>query len=201
MLRDLGGDLARDFVVRRGVAAHHLDVDRGGQAEVQNLVGDVGGLEEEDHVGELLVEALAQAVGVLGGGAVVFGFERDQDVAVADAEGRAVAEGEVEAAVGHADVVDDVLDFARRNDLADFVFDFGEDLLGLLDARAGGGAGVQAHGAGIHGREEIAADQRSQAQASRPTNRKNAPSTGSAMIQAPVEQRSCRRRASVRSAG
>ena len=99
MLRDSGSDLARDFVIGRGVAAHHLHIDGRGQAEIQNLVGDVGGFEEKDHVGKPFVEALAQAVGVLGGGAVVLCFQRNQDVAVADAEGRAVAEGQVEAAV------------------------------------------------------------------------------------------------------
>ena len=79
-------DLLRDLVVGGGVAAQHLDVDGRGQAEVQNLVGDVGGLEEEDHVGELLVEPLAQAVGVFGGGAVLLRLERDQDIAIADAD-------------------------------------------------------------------------------------------------------------------
>ena len=39
----------------------------------------------------------------------------------------AVAEGQVEAAVGKADVVDDGVDLARRNHLPDLVFDRGED--------------------------------------------------------------------------
>jgi hypothetical protein len=49
----------------------HLDVDGRGQAEVQNLVGDIGRFEEEDHVGKPLVQALAESIGVNGGGSVV----------------------------------------------------------------------------------------------------------------------------------
>ena len=104
------GDLPRDLVIRRRVARHHLHVDGRRQAEIQNLVGDVGRLEEEHHVGELLVQALAQPVGVLRGGAVIFRFSEIRMSPSLDAERRAVAERQVEAAVGNPDVVDDVLD-------------------------------------------------------------------------------------------
>lgn len=50
--RDFTADLARHFVVARCVAALNLDIDRHGQAEVQNLIGDVGGLEEKGFVRE-----------------------------------------------------------------------------------------------------------------------------------------------------
>ena len=105
---------AGDLVIGGGIAAHHLHIDRRGQAEIQNLVGDVGGFEEDGDIGEFLVQALAQAIGVVGGGTVLFGIERDEDIAIAGADRGAVAEGQIEAAVGDADVVDDVFDFARR---------------------------------------------------------------------------------------
>ena len=50
----LARDLLRDLVIGGGVAADHLHVDRRGQAEIQNLVGDIGRLEEEHHVGKRL---------------------------------------------------------------------------------------------------------------------------------------------------
>ena len=81
--RDLLADLPRDLVIAGRVAADHLHVDGRGQAEVQNLVGDVGGFEEERHVGKPLVQALAQLIGVSRGGPVFFRIQRDQDVAIA----------------------------------------------------------------------------------------------------------------------
>ena len=54
------GQLLGDLVVGLGVAADHLQIDRRGQPEVQNLAGDVGRLEEEVHVREFLAQALAE---------------------------------------------------------------------------------------------------------------------------------------------
>src|ERR1017187_8519623 len=181
-------DLTSQLIIDGGIAAYHLNIDRGRQSEIQDLVGDVGGFEEEDHVGKLRVEALAQSGGVIGGGAVLFGSERNQDVAVGDAERRAVSEGEIETAGGDADVVDDVLDFLGRHHLADFVFDGGEDLLGFFDAGAGGRARVETHGAGIHRRKEIASDQRRKAQGAG-DKQEEAAQHRQAVIHAPAQQR------------
>ena len=49
--RDAFRQLLGDFVIRRLVAPGYLDVDGGGKAEVQNLVGDIGGFEEEPPSG------------------------------------------------------------------------------------------------------------------------------------------------------
>ena len=61
----------RDAITGRGIAAHHLQIDGRGNAEIQNLVGDVGGFPEEDHIRKLLVQVLAQAVRVFGDGSVI----------------------------------------------------------------------------------------------------------------------------------
>src|ERR1019366_3933859 len=119
--RHLFSDLTRQRVIGGGVTRQHLDIDGGRQSKIQNLIGDIGGFKEKDHVGKLLVEAPAQAVGVLGGGAVLIGFERNQDVAVRDAERRVVAEGQVKAAIGDSNVVDDVGDFLGWHHLANLV--------------------------------------------------------------------------------
>src|SRR5581483_3281126 len=101
---DLPLELLRDLVVSGGVAADYLHVDGRGKAEVQNLVGDVGGFKEEGHIREALMQALAELIEIEGGGAVLFGIQGNEDVAIGGADGGAVAEGKVEAAVGDADV-------------------------------------------------------------------------------------------------
>ena len=87
-------------------------------------------------------------------GRVLF-VEGNEDFAVHRADGGGIAQGDVDAAVGQADVVENDVDLVVADDLADGGFDLGEIVLGLLDARAGRGADVQAHLAGIHLREEI----------------------------------------------
>ena len=134
-------------------------IDGRGQAEVENLVGDVGGAEEERDAGEIPAEALAQHLLIFGGGSVALVLKRDENVAIADADGGAVAVGEIEAAIGQADVIDDGVDFAGGQGGADIALDIGEIYFGLFDARADGRAGVQAHLAGIDGGKEIAADE------------------------------------------
>ena len=90
---------------------------------------------------------------------MAFAFERNQNLAIAAADGRTVAEGEIEPAVGDPDVVDDRIDLAGRNDTADFIFDVSEDYFRLFDARTGGRAGVQAKLTRIDSRKEVAADE------------------------------------------
>ena len=115
--------------------------------------------------GEFLVEAFSQLIGVLGDRTVLLALKRNQDVAIIASDGRAVAEGEVEAAEGNTDVVDDGVDFARRNHLADFVIDIGEDQLRSSSMRVPTGRpSVQPQLAGIHGRKEILTHERDQAQ-------------------------------------
>ena len=58
--RHLLFQLPGDLVIAFEVAPDHLDVDRRRQAEVQDLVGDIGGLEVEAAIREFLVEALPQ---------------------------------------------------------------------------------------------------------------------------------------------
>ena len=65
-------------------------------------------------------------------------------------------------ALVEADIVDDGVQFARGNDAADLALDLGDDLGGVLDAGAGRRAGMQGDLAGIHGGEEILAQERHQ---------------------------------------
>jgi hypothetical protein len=57
---------------------------------------------------------------------MVLGFEGDQDIAIACAERADIAEGQIEAAERYSDVVDNGVDFARWDDAADLIVDFGK---------------------------------------------------------------------------
>ena len=143
-----------------------------GKPGVQNLVGDIGRFEEDDDVGKFLVQPLAQTFGGDLGGGVVRG-QRDENVAVVVADHRAVAERQIEPAGRHADVVENGVQLAGRNHAADFLFNFGEDQLGLLDARSGRRLRVQTNLSGIHGGEEIAAHQVNQTQGAQRENQEH----------------------------
>jgi hypothetical protein len=87
-------------------------------------------------------------------------LQRYQDRAVIDADRRAVREGEIIEARRQADVVDDQIALARRNDVADLVLDGFEDLLGLLDAGAGRSADMKLDLPAVDDRKEVAPDER-----------------------------------------
>ena len=84
-------------------------------------------------------------------------LQRQQDLAVERADGAGVAVREVDAAVRHAEVVEDGLELVRRDQLADRRLDLVGEARGLLDAGAGRRAHVQADLAGVDAREEVAA--------------------------------------------
>ncbi len=86
-------ELLGNLVVGVGVSPDHLQIDGRGKAEVQNLGGDIGRLEEEGHVGKPLAEAFAEQHLVIAGRAVLL-LERNQDFAVGAGDGRDVALGE-----------------------------------------------------------------------------------------------------------
>ena len=69
-----------------------LDVDGGGEAEVEHQGDDVGGAEEEGFRRERLREFFAEGSHVLGGGYVAF-LEGDEDFTIRGGHQGAVAEG------------------------------------------------------------------------------------------------------------
>ncbi len=90
--------------------------------------------------------------------------ERDQDLAVHRADGGGIAEGDVDTAIGQADVVEHHADLVVADELADGRFDLGEVFLGGLDARTWRGTDVQAHLASVDLGEEVAAQLREEQQ-------------------------------------
>ena len=143
------------------VAADDLHVDRRRQAEIQDLADNVGGQEIERQAGEFFRQPLAQLLHVVLGRPVSL-VQRDLDVGVRRPERTRHVVRHVGTGQWQADVVDDGGNLAGRNDLANLALDQVAQARRLLDARAGFGAHVQLELPGIHGREEIAADERQQ---------------------------------------
>src|SRR6202011_6030513 len=98
---------------------------------------------------------LAEPPHVVGGRRVPL-LERYQDYAVVDVDGRTVAEGEVVRPLRQANVVDDEVAIARRNNLANLVLDLLEDALGGFDAGCRRCADVELDLSAIDGGEKVA---------------------------------------------
>jgi hypothetical protein len=73
------------------------------------------------------------------------GLERYLDVAIGVADGVVVGEGEVHAAGGQADIVEDRVDAIRRNDLSNLLLDRRENSFRSFDARSLRRKHVQSH--------------------------------------------------------
>ena len=116
--------LSANIAVGVEIPPNDLDVDGSGQAEIQNLADDVRGQEVKSDARKILGQFDAQIVDVFGGGMMILG-QLDQDVGVAGADGRGIAVGKIDAAVGQPDVVDDADEFGLRNLLADDRFHAG----------------------------------------------------------------------------
>ena len=148
-------DFLGQRVVRLGVSPHHLNVDGARQSEIQDLIGDVGGLEERREVGKIRFDRIANLALVFLRGAVLLLIQRNQYLAVARAQRGAVAERQIDPAVGDPDVIQYVVQLVGRHDPANGFFHFGERQLGLLDARALRRAHVHAQLAGVYIGKEI----------------------------------------------
>ncbi len=155
---DAGEEFLGEGVDLLAVGAGELDVDGSGEAEVENLGDDVGGREPEGHVGKVFGHLVADLADDLGGGEFA-GLEGDEDVGVGGAGGAGVVVGGIDAAVGQADVVDDVAELMGGDDLAEHALDEVDVAGGLLDAGAGAHADVEVEAAGVDGGEEVFAEE------------------------------------------
>ena len=179
-----------DLVVGGGIAADHLHVDRRGQAEIQNLVGDVGGFEEERDVGKLLVQALAQPVGVFRGGAVVVRLRarsgcRRRSVPMVGLSPNA----RLKPPLGMP-MLSMMVSISRGGITWRISRSISAKISSVFSMRVPDGrAGVQAHLAGIDRGEEVAADEQRSGRASRPRRCAKPVSTGARWSRRPVQQR------------
>ena len=130
-------NLLCQLVVVRRVPACNLHVNRRGQAETQNLVGDIRRLEEEHHVGELLGEPSAKLRSVLAHGPMLLASQRNQDLSVGGRNVRDIALRQTAPGVRDADVAENRVDLSGRKGIADLLLHIGEAQLGLFNSCAG----------------------------------------------------------------
>src|ERR1700676_357889 len=111
---------------------------------------------------------------------MVLGGQTHHNVGIRTAHRRRIAVGEIDAAVGQADVVDDVLDFARGNLTSNRVLNPIAKIGRFFNAHSGGSTHMKLETAGVNAGKEIAAQPRDQnyqgAEAARKKrNQENAP--------------------------
>ena len=140
--------------------AEDLDVDRRGQAEVQDLVHHVSGLKIELQGRKLAWKHPAQLADVSLSSLRTLGLQGDQQLAVGRTAGHVVAGGEVGSG-RDADVVHDHVEILAH-DPPDRIGHAGEIHAGVLDACAGRRGDMQSYRARINHRKEIASGERDQ---------------------------------------
>ena len=132
------------------------------------------GWKKKVSVGKLAIQPAAQLADVVPGGAVLAGPQRDQDLAVERADGGAVAEGDVEAAVGQADVVENIGQLVRRESRGEWCPPPCENQASVSSMRVPAGARTWRRiWPASTGGEEIRADEGSQRRAGQRRARRN----------------------------
>src|SRR5258708_20345918 len=91
--------VCRNGEIVRKVRTHDLNIDGGGQAEIENLADDVRRLEEERCPRESFGKLLAQLLDILRG-RMMLSLERYQDLGIGSADCPAVAVGQIDSAGG-----------------------------------------------------------------------------------------------------
>src|SRR5271170_1446504 len=154
-------DLLGDVVIDLHVVSFDLNVDRRGQAEVENLSHDVGRHKIEGCPGKLAGKFLAKGTNVFGGGVMVLA-QRYQHIGVIRAKHTRGGMHQVVGAEGQADVVQNVIDFIRGHLFANGGLYQVGNLGGVLNACPGLRADVQAELTAIRVGEEILSEPRRQ---------------------------------------
>ena len=152
----LVGEPFADQIISTLVYAGHFHINGRGGSEIKNLRDDIGRLEEKLHARETLRELLTQVVDVHAGRLAAHFLQLNQDFRVGTSDGAGVAVGEVDAAVGQADVVENRRQFVLRNGLRGLHHDWSARRR-AFNAQTGASTHVQTDLAGIDIGEKIAA--------------------------------------------
>src|SRR5665213_928237 len=156
---DLFEDLVCPGTISLEIMADHLDVDRSGQSEVQNLRDHGGGQERKCHPGEVFRQTQAELLDVFFG-RIVLRRQCHHNVCIRSPDWRRIAVREINAAVRQANIVDDAVHFGRRDFLPDRILDEITQKSRILDTHTGWPAHVKLEAAGINGRKEILTEPR-----------------------------------------
>ncbi len=92
----LVGNLLSNRVTALHIRADHLDINRGGQSEIQNLSDDVRRLEEEFHTRKTPWQFLPQLLHQLRRWALVLLVQTDQNFRVAGSDHSGIAVGQID---------------------------------------------------------------------------------------------------------
>ena len=171
-----------------GAGSGDLDIDGRGQAEVQNLAHDIRSRKGELHVRKIALEPFPEHAHIVRRGTVMIRVERHEDFAVGGTDGGIVAEGEIDAAGGQADVREYGAHLVGRHHLANDLGDRIEARLGHLEPRAFRRPAMEAELARIHRGKEIPPEKRDEAERNK-RQRAHRKKDDSAMIERPIQGR------------
>ena len=99
-------DLLGNCVIGVQITAHNLDVNGGGQAEIQDLADDIGRLEKKLGSRKVERKIFAQLLNVVYGGMMMLLIQRDEDLGVRCANGSAGAIGGVNRTERQTDIIE-----------------------------------------------------------------------------------------------
>ncbi len=160
-MSEFGKHLVGDAVISHRCRAIDLNVDRRRQTKVQRLGDDVSRQEIERNPGKFARELLTQRAHVVRGPVVLF-FQRDEDVCVGrPGKSRAIVDI-VDVAEWQSNVVEDIVDFRRRNSLPNAGLYLVGQTGGLLDTRSSFCAHMQNELAAVCIRKEVLAEERNE---------------------------------------
>ena len=128
--------LAGERVISFDVIAGKLYVDGRRQTKVQNLRDDVGWLEKKFDAGKALRQNCAQSFDICCR-RLMIGAQRNENLAIERTNGSGVAVRQVDAAVGHAQVVQNRHQLLFRDHFPDDGLDLISEACGFLDLGAG----------------------------------------------------------------
>src|SRR5277367_6478653 len=139
------------------VVSDNLNVDRSGQAKIENLADHVSRQKSEGNTRKLFRQFQPELVNVVIGGTML-GRERYKNVCVRRAHGCRVAVGKINAAIRQTNVVDDALDLRRRNLLPNRPLDQVAKVGGFFNAHYRGSTHMKLESAAVNAGEEVPAE-------------------------------------------
>src|SRR5207249_9458939 len=131
-------------------------VDGCGSAEIQDLRHDVGWLKEKLHSRKALRKFFAQVIDIRPGGLAAHFLQLNENFRVGAPDGAGVAVREVDAAVRHANIVEDSGQLDLRDGFTDDTIYLVGQARGFFDAQLGVRAQVQANRSRVAVRQETA---------------------------------------------
>src|SRR5258708_3350771 len=143
------------------IVPYDLNVDGSGQAKIENLGNHVGRQESERNPRELLRKCQTKLMNVVVRG-MVLGGKGHKNIRIRRSNRCGIAVGEIDATVGQANIVNDVLEFACRylpsNRLLDLIAKVGR----FFNAHSGGSTQMKLESAAVNAGEEVPAQPRNQ---------------------------------------